>query len=517
MALFPSRKGAAAAAHGNQHLESGPSSEKNRDVKAHDTEVVAPTGEAISQNYQLGVKRVEAAASVWSTWHLASAYAIIWLIYFVTSIQETVTRTMSPFVTSSFELHGLTPTVSVVSSIVGGVSKLPLAKILDTWGRPQGMSLSLCFWVLGFIMMAACKNVETYAAAQVFSTVGSQAWGQKRAVAAGLVPDVSHKAITLQSVKRYLLEIDLVGIILLAAGMALFLLPFNIYSYQSQGWRSPMIICMIVFGALLVAIFVLYEKFLAPVTFIPVRLLSDRTVFFAGVMLLLVFFNSGVWGSYFYSMLMVVWNQSVTTSTYISNIYRVGSCFAALVIGLFIRWSGRFRWVAMFYGLPLMILGVGLMIKFRQSYSDIGYVIMTQIFVAFAGGPLTVSGEIAMMAPSDHQHVAVIMAILDLFGSVGSALGSTVSAAIWTSVFPAALRKYLPATAPIETIYDSLVTQLSYPVGSPIRNGIMHAYGDAQRYMLITTVSLLGGALFCTFMWRDIKVKEIKQVVGNVV
>lgn len=76
MALFPSRKGAAAAAHGNQHLESGPSSEKNRDVKAHDTEVVAPTGEAISQNYQLGVKRVEAAASVWSTWHLASAYAM---------------------------------------------------------------------------------------------------------------------------------------------------------------------------------------------------------------------------------------------------------------------------------------------------------------------------------------------------------------------------------------------------------------------------------------------------------
>jgi hypothetical protein len=59
-----------------------------------------------------------------------------------------------------------------MSSIIGGLSKLPLAKILDTWGRPQGLLLALLLWVIGFIMMALCKSVETYAAAQVFSVVG---------------------------------------------------------------------------------------------------------------------------------------------------------------------------------------------------------------------------------------------------------------------------------------------------------------------------------------------------------
>ena len=59
-----------------------------------------------------------------------------------------------------------------MSSIIAGLTKLPLSKILDIWGRPQGMALMLLIWTLGFIMMAACKNVFTYAAAQVFSTVG---------------------------------------------------------------------------------------------------------------------------------------------------------------------------------------------------------------------------------------------------------------------------------------------------------------------------------------------------------
>jgi len=59
-----------------------------------------------------------------------------------------------------------------MANITAGLTKLPLAKILDTWGRPQGMSLMLLIWVLGYIMMANCKNVETLAAAQVFSATG---------------------------------------------------------------------------------------------------------------------------------------------------------------------------------------------------------------------------------------------------------------------------------------------------------------------------------------------------------
>lgn len=121
---------------------------------------------------QAGVQRVEATAMVWSKAQLIAAYCIIWFIYVVISLQEVVLRTYSPFVTSTFARHSLTAMTSIISSIVAGLSKLPLAKILDTWGRPQGLGLTLFVWVVGIIMMAACDGVKTYAAAQVFSTVG---------------------------------------------------------------------------------------------------------------------------------------------------------------------------------------------------------------------------------------------------------------------------------------------------------------------------------------------------------
>jgi MFS family permease len=338
---------------------------------------------------------------------------------------------------------------------------------------------------------------------------------QRKAKKSGLLTPNSGP-ITISIVKRYCIEVDLFGIILLAGGMALFLLPFSLWSYQEDQWRSPMIICMIVFGGLLLIAFAVYERFWAPVTFIPFNLLMDRTVFFAGLMFIFEFFNSMVWGSYFSSMLQVVWGLNVTEASYVSAIYRVGSCLWCLLVGFLIRWTGRFKWLVVYFSMPLMILGVGLMIKFRQPDAEIGYICMTQIFVAFAGGTTVVCGELAMMAPSDHQHIAVVLAMLNLFSSIGSAIGSTVSAAIWTSEFPRALAKYLPAGVSVATVYSDINAQLSYAWGSTARNAIAHAYGDAQRYMLITSVCLLVVAWACASMWRDIRIKDVKQVKGTV-
>ncbi|KAJ5459382.1 hypothetical protein N7530_011326 [Penicillium desertorum] len=544
--------------------------------------------ESLDQEAQAGVKGVQATAAVWTKSHMILAYVIIWFIYFVTSIQEVVIRSLNPYVTSAFSLHSLTAATSIMANIIGGLSKIPLAKILDSWGRPQGMSLMLFIWVVGFIMMAGCNNVQTYAAAQVFSSVGSQGvsycltvfisdtsslknralmlsyatspyiittwiggpisqsvlggpgwrwgfgiftivvpvvvaplcllffWNQRKAKKMGLLAP-SRGPLTLSTIKQYCIEVDLIGIILLAGGMALFLLPFSLWSYQKDQWRSAMIICMIIFGGLLLIAFALYERFWAPVTFIPFNLLMDRTVFFGGLMFVFEFFNSMVWGSYFGSMLQVVWGLDVTEASYVQAIYRVGSCLFCLLVGFLIRWTGRFKWLAVYFSFPLMILGVGLMIKFRQPDAGIGYICMTQIFVAFAGGTTVICGELAMMAPSDHQHIAVILAMLNLFGSIGSAIGSTVSAAIWTSEFPKALAKYVPAEVNVAKVYSDITAQLSYEWGSPARNAIAHAYGDAQRYMLITSVCMLVVAWGCAGMWRDIKVKDVKQVKGRVI
>ena len=79
---------------------------------------------------------------------------------------------LTPYVTSSFQAHSLTAATSIMSSLIGGLVQLPLAKILDIWGRPQGFAVMVFCLTIGLVMMAACNNVKTYAAAQVFYWVG---------------------------------------------------------------------------------------------------------------------------------------------------------------------------------------------------------------------------------------------------------------------------------------------------------------------------------------------------------
>lgn len=83
-----------------------------------------------------------------------------------------VTRSLNPFVTSEFSAHSLTAVTGIISSLFGGLSKLVFAKIMDTWGRPHTLVIPMLIWTIGFILMAACPNVEAYVAAQVFSVTG---------------------------------------------------------------------------------------------------------------------------------------------------------------------------------------------------------------------------------------------------------------------------------------------------------------------------------------------------------
>lgn len=85
----------------------------------------------------------------------AQAYSLnsrIYLVSFVDMLLQSVQSELVPYVTSAFRSHGLLATTSVVSTIVGGVSKLTIAKIIDIWGRAQGFAIMLLLIIIGMIM-----------------------------------------------------------------------------------------------------------------------------------------------------------------------------------------------------------------------------------------------------------------------------------------------------------------------------------------------------------------------------
>ncbi|ORY10001.1 hypothetical protein BCR34DRAFT_567629 [Clohesyomyces aquaticus] len=129
-------------------------------------------GDGIDSNFQPGIQDIEAVTLTWSTSSLVAVFIMIWIVYFVQGLVSVVTGALLPYVTSAFAAHSLTPTTSVISTVVSGVTNLSIGKTLDIFGRPHGFLLCAVLATVGLIMSAGCNNVEAYAASQVFYSVG---------------------------------------------------------------------------------------------------------------------------------------------------------------------------------------------------------------------------------------------------------------------------------------------------------------------------------------------------------
>ena len=547
----------------------------------------------VDKEAQAGVQDVEAIAIVWSTKTLLVTYGLIWLVYFIMLLQQGGGNALKPYVTSAFQYHSLTPTVDILSFVIGGCANLTVAKILDVWGRPQGYAVALFITTVGLIMMAATTNVEMYAAAQVFWSVGSNAlmysinifvadttalhnrglmtaltsspniittwlggpiseafylrgpgWRWYFGAFSIIVPVLcapfvvllminsfkakrqgiiskgnQEKRSPLQSIMYYARQFDAVGLLLLTAGLALFLLPFNLWAFQPKGWESPLVICLLVFGIILMIVFALWERFFAPVQFIPYSLLSDRNMVGSCVLGAVLFISYSCWTSYFSSFLQVVNGLSITHASYVVQIYSVGSSLSTIVTGVVIRYTGRYKAITLYGAIPVYTLFMGLMIYFRSRDQDVGYIIMCQVFLALSAGVMIITPQIAAMSSASHQHIAVVIAIVSMFSSIGGAIGLVVAGAVWQSVFPNKLLLYLPVEeqANFASIYGMLDVQLGYPMGSPARIAIQRAYSDAQAMMLTAGTAIwVVGAVAVAF-WRNTDVRTIQQVKGNVI
>ncbi|OJJ84476.1 uncharacterized protein ASPGLDRAFT_125730, partial [Aspergillus glaucus CBS 516.65] len=254
--------------------------------------------------------------------------------------------------------------------------------------------------------------------------------------------------------------------------------------------------------------------YLAPTTFVPWYLLVNRTVISTNIMMFFWEVAGFIWNAYFYSMLIVFWRQSVTNATYINNIYFVGSTIWMLMLGVACRYYGHIKYYSLTLGIPVVMLGTGLMIKYRTKETDIRLVIMCQIIVLIGSGTMYPFEQMTLMAVSPPQHVAALLAVESLLASAGKAVGSAIASAIWTGVFSDRLARYLPKSAlpDLSTIYGDIDTQSSFVDGSPERLGVTHSYADTQRIMLIASTCLYVVTFVAVLCWEDIDVKKMKKL-----
>ncbi|KAI1760366.1 putative siderophore iron transporter mirB [Hypoxylon sp. FL1150] len=538
---------------------------------------------------QGGIQQADAINQVWSRASLVLAYSFIFLCSFANTLQYQIMSNLMPYVVSEFNSHSIIPTIGIVASIMSGILKLPIAKIIDSWGRPQGLACMIIFATTGLVLMAASPNVKTYAAAMVLYQVGisgfsyvldiivadtsslkdrilafafnssptlittfigppiataflnGSGWrwafgfsaisfvvlsipvlyilaiNMHKAKAQGLLVKHSNRGPwTISRLRQLLVDFDALGISLAAGGLTLILVPFSLLGSSVDGSVDGSVAITPIFGVLLTIAFAVHER-KAKRPFIRFSLLCSRNVAGAFLLSITIFIAYFSWDGFYTSYLQVVHNLTLAQAGYIGHTYGLGACLWAVVVGYLIRRTDRFKWLAL-AALPVHLIGGFLMIFLRQPDTNIAWLVMCQILITVGGSTLVMCDQMAVMAIANHAELASVMALLGLAYYIGSAVGNSLSGAIWNTTLPAVLAKQLPQFPPGELalLASDLKRQLSYPVGSAVRTAIISAYGEAQYRMCVTGVLVSLFEILAVCIWRDVRVSSNKQVEGTV-
>jgi Na+/melibiose symporter-like transporter len=178
--------------------------------------------------------------------------------------------------------------------------------------------------------------------------------------------------------------VDWLGSLTMVGGTIMVLLGLE-FGGISHPWASATVLCLIIFGAVVIALFFVIEWRVAPYPLMPLALFSKRSNLAA---LAVCFFHAFVFisGNYF----LPLYFQAVLGATPIlSGVYLLPTAVAlscsSIFTGIFIKKTGKYR-PLIWCGMTLMTIGFGLFINLNVN-SSWAKIIIFQIIAGLGVGP----------------------------------------------------------------------------------------------------------------------------------
>ncbi|KAI9304702.1 MFS general substrate transporter [Cunninghamella echinulata] len=135
-----------------------------------------------------GVARIEAISSSYTKVSLGLVLIGIFLFNAAFGL-DSLTRTIfQTYATNSYSNHSLISTINVVHSIASAAIQPPISIAANIFGRFELFSFSIALYIIGTILEACSKNIETFAGAQVIYTIG---WRSFILIFVILIADIS--------------------------------------------------------------------------------------------------------------------------------------------------------------------------------------------------------------------------------------------------------------------------------------------------------------------------------------
>lgn len=288
-------------------------------------------------------------------------------------------------------------------------------------------------------------------------------------------------------------EIDVIGSLLLVAGLCLILLPLVLALPSWGGWSSGITIGTLVGGVVAWALFAVWEWKFAAKPIIPLARWESRTPLYGVLALSTVTVISSTAWQFFTTYLMVSRKLTANDAILLERGYNVAYLLCELLVGYFMKRTRVWR-PFVWAGVSLTILGVGLMIPARLPTSSDAFVVISQAIVGIGSGFLYTPMLVAIQSSVPHNDLAIATAMMQVGGSVAASIGSTMAGTIWNNMLPGQIAKYVPGEYDYAKIVGSTVYATALPEDQ--YNGVVEAYGHIQ--MILSIISMCIAVLtFC--------------------
>ncbi|KAJ9420111.1 major facilitator superfamily transporter [Fusarium oxysporum] len=324
-------------------------------------------------------------------------------------------------------------------------------------------------------------------------------------------------------------DLDILGAVLLVLGLGLTLIPLSLTGARnSDRWDQGSYIAMLVIGVVVVGVFFVWDTKFAKVPFVPFRMIKERTVVAACVLSMLDFFHYSCFTLFFPSYLQVAGGFSPGHATRIDNALRVAFQIASVLVGVLMKYTKRSQ-IFVFIGVPLCVLGQGLMIHFvnmNGGHANEASFITAKTLVGVGRAFYQTAAQVSIQALVAKEDVPVVTGVYYAAMNFGGAVGTSVGGAIWNNILPQKLTKYLPEQAKPNAfkIYKSIVVAQKFAKGTPVRAAIDQAYRETQRLLAIAATCSLAPMLIVMFALKAVdltkvdeaKIEENKSTDGEV-
>ncbi|PVH81078.1 MFS general substrate transporter [Cadophora sp. DSE1049] len=287
--------------------------------------------------------------------------------------------------------------------------------------------------------------------------------------------------------------IDLGGLVIIIFAFAFILIPLSLAALQPQGFKTSWVIALIVLGGVLLLALPVYEKFIPAQPFVPWSWLTHKSIGLAFLLYFSDYMAAAASHNFIYNWALIAHNFTIVQAVNLSYISSVMVFCTGMLFGLVMWKTKQYKWWIM-GGAVIRIIGYGVMFRVRTANPSKVELFIVQLIQGLGNGIVQTGGYVAAVVNVPHSKTAQMASLVVMIGTLGGAIGTAISGAIYTNTFREELAKALGDNSTpelIDALFNSITSTLIPAWGTVERTAINTAFDKVTSYFFIAAMAII--------------------------